>query len=148
MFSFHFSFIITYSAPNLKSPIKTIQKFSKFMKFRFGITVHFFDLISKNYLLDLENPTITTQFQPETTKSSSSYSSNHKDHQNMFQTTSPFGFDCTKYPYGCCPEDPFPNMVNGGCSPDCLCNPLGTFNFYIHSQCQCCQLWLLICLPA
>jgi len=45
----------------------------------------------------------------------------------MFQTTSPF--DCTKYPYGCCPEDPFPNMVNGGCSPDCLCNPLGTFYF-------------------
>ena len=106
----------------------------------------FFALISTNYLLDLENPTITTQFQPETTKTSSSYSSNHKDHQNMFQTTSPF--DCTKYPYGCCPEDPFPNMVNGGCSPDCLCNPLGTFNFYIHSQCQCCQLCLLIFLPA
>ena len=45
------------------------------------------------------------------------------------ETTKPQlpALDCSKFPYGCCPEDPFPENTGPGCPHVCLCKPLGTY---------------------
>ena len=93
--------------------------------------------------LDATTTTISTTTTTSTTTITNSFitKSTSKMTTTQPKQVAPQPLDCTKFPYGCCPEDPFPIPATGlgqaGCPSDCLCNPLGICLLFRAPQLVC-----------